>query len=767
MSEISLTQLCGSFFKNNNLPKIYIKLNRSPTGKKSPCYTNKFINKGTVDKFTLLEIKEHNQKIDLENLLLDTWAVKLKDSGYIVVDTDSEDADNIIHNKLLELKTKTATITTNGGRHYYFKIKNYEHVKKVIKINNTDIDLITDFIWENDRRKVQHYDSIYEFENIDALYNFLDYEPKETEIEKKLTIESNNEKVVDCHEVLETEKEDIEKLKDALNNINPEVWNRYKPWFNLMASMYNQDNSVNTLDFLQDYLKSIPNYDEDENSLIWMKFRKMNLVQGAGVIYKALKENNPEYFKKIIKKKRTNIDPQYFHSLGSYEEKKEYFEKFVCKINGSGKITFLEKDNINNDYKEYGVAELKNRFKNYVVTPSFKQGTKLIDVEKKDLKCGEFTKFWLSDMNLRDYENIDFLPRPLECDNYTFNLYDGLRVEKELKDYISEANSEANSKGDISRILKHLYYLSGENETNKEYIVKQMAYKVKYPANLTKVSIVFRSLQGAGKNLLSDFFGKKILGSKYYVCSANPDSFLGKFNNRIKGKLFCIFNEVEGKDCFGASSKLKELTTEDTIQYEAKHANSHDIKNCALIWYFTNNSNPINIEGSDRRFAVFDCSKAIVGNENYFNALVKDMNDPLIQKTFFDYLMNYDIDIDYNFQKNRPITDAYKQMKSATIPLMVRFFNHLFEVNEEPEELQTYLTDISSNQLYSDFNLFKQTQNEKSEMSRHKFTNSLTYYKDYYTKNTKDKNKGGIKYTFDYHKLYDLVEENYSDLDSL
>ena len=150
MSEISLTQLCGSFFKNNNIPKIYIKLTRDNSGKKNPCYTNKFIDKGTVDKFTLEEIKEHNLKIDHENVLVDTWAVKLKDSGFVVIDTDSEDADNIIHNKLLQLKTKTATITTNGGRHYYFKIKNYEHVKKVIKINNTDIDLITDFIWEND-----------------------------------------------------------------------------------------------------------------------------------------------------------------------------------------------------------------------------------------------------------------------------------------------------------------------------------------------------------------------------------------------------------------------------------------------------------------------------------------------------------------------------------------------------------------------------------------------------------------------------------------
>ena len=742
MSEISLTQLCGSFFKNNDIPKIYIKLTRDNSGKKNPCYTNKFIDKGTVDKFTLEEIKEHNRKIDHENVLVDTWAVKLKDSGFVVIDTDSEDADNIIHNKLLQLKTKTATITTNGGRHYYFKIKNYEHVKKVIKINNTDIDLITDFIWENDRRKVQHFDTIYEFENINELYKFLDYEPKETEVEKKLTIESNHEQVIDCSEILETEKEDLDKLKDILNNINPQVFNTYKPWFNLMACMYNQDKSIETLDFLQDYLKNIPNYNEDENSLLWIKFRKMNLVQGAGVIYKTLKENNPKYFKKIIKKKRTNIDPQYFASLdGNYYQQKEYFEKFVCKINGSGKITFLEKDNINNDYKEYGVAELKNRFKNY-----FSNGK-------------EFTKCWLTDINLRDYENIDFLPRPLECDNYTFNLYDGLRAEKELKDM--EGN------GDISRILKHLYYLGGENKTNQEYIIRQMAYKVKYPAKLTRVSIVFRSLQGAGKNLLSDFFGKKILGSKYYVCSANPDAFLGKFNNRIKGKLFAIFNEVEGKDCFGASSKLKELTTEDTIQYEAKHANSHDIKNCALIWYFTNNTNPINIESSDRRFAVFDCSKAIVGNEDYFNALVKDMNDPLIQKAFYDYLMNYDIDINYNFQKNRPITDAYKQMKSATIPLMVRFFNHLFEVNEDPQELQEYLTDISASKLYSDFNLFKTTQNEKSEMSRHKFTTSLTYYKDYYTKDTKDKNKVGIKYTFDYDKLYELIEENYSDLDSL
>jgi hypothetical protein len=759
MSEISLTQLCGSFFKNNEIPKIHIKLNRDNSGKKTPCYTNKYISKGTIDKFTDEEIKEHNRKIDLDDVLLDTWAVKLKDSGFVVIDTDSEDADNIIHNKLLQLKTKTATITTNGGRHYYFKIKNYEHIKKVIKINNTDIDLITDFIWEGDRRKVQYYDTIYEFENINALYNFLDYEPKETEVEKKLTIESNHEQVVDCSEILQTEKEDLDKLKDALNNINPEVFNSYKSWFNLMAAMYNQDKSIETLDFLQDYLKNIPNYNEDENSLLWMKFRKMNLVQGAGVIYKCLKDNNPDYFKKIIKKKRTNIYPNYFHSLGTYEEKKEYFEKFVCKINGSGKITFLEKDNINNDYKEYGVAELKNRFKNYNVSPSFKPGTKLIDVEKKDLKCGEFTKFWLSDINLRDYENIDFLPRPLECDNYTFNLYDGLRVEKEMKD--------VEGKGDISRILKHLYYLGGENKTNQEFIIKQMAYKVKYPAKLTRVSIIFRSLQGAGKNLLSDFFGKKILGTKYYVCSANPDAFLGKFNNRIKGKLFCIFNEVEGKDCFGASSKLKELTTEDTIQYEAKHANSHDIKNCALIWYFTNNRNPITIETSDRRFVVFDCSKSIVGNEEYFNALVKDMNDPLVQKAFYDYLMNYDIDIDYNFQKNRPITDAYKQMKSASIPLMVRFFNHLFEVNEDPEELQEYLTNISASKLYSDFNLFKTTQNEKSEMSRHKFTNCLTDYKEYYTKDTKEKNKVGIKYTFDYDKLYELVEENYSDLDTL
>jgi len=746
MSEISLTQLCGSFFKNNIIPKIHIKLNRDNSGKKTPCYTNRYIKKGTVDKFTLEEIKEHNQKIDFDDVLLDTWAVKLKDSGFIVIDTDSEDADSIIHNKLLQLKTKTATITTNGGRHYYFRIKNYEHVKKVIKINKTDIDLITDFIWEGDRRKVQHYDSIYEFENINDLYKFLDYEPKETEVEKKLTIESNHEQVVDCSEILESEKEDIEKLKDILNNINPDVFNRYKDWFNLMACMYNQDKSLETLDFLKDYLKNIPNYNEDENTILWNKFRKMNLIQGAGVVYKALKENNPEYFKKIIKKKRTNIDPQYFASLdGNYYNQKEYFEKFVCKINGSGKITFLEKDNINNDYKEYGVAELKNRFKNY-----FSNGK-------------EFTKNWLTDINLRDYENIDFLPRPLECDNYTFNLYDGLRIEKEFKTF----KSDNNQVGDISRILKHLYYLGGENETNKEYILKQMAYKVKYPAKLTRVSIVFRSLQGAGKNLMSDFFGKKILGSKYYVCSANPDSFLGKFNNRIKGKLFCIFNEVEGKDCFGASSKLKELTTEDTIQYEAKHANSHDIKNCALIWYFTNNTNPINIESSDRRFAVFDCSKAIVGNEEYFNALVKDMNDPLIQKAFYDYLMNYDIDINYNFQKHRPITDAYRQMKSATIPLMIRFFNHLFEVNEDPEELQEYLTDISASKLYSDFNLFKTTQNEKTEMSRHKFTTSLTYYKDYYNKDSKDKNKVGIKYTFDYDKLYQLVEENYSDLDSL
>ena len=170
--------------------------------------------------------------------------------------------------------------------------------------------------------------------------------------------------------------------------------------------------------------------------------------------------------------------------------------------------------------------------------------------------------------------------------------------------------------------------------------MKMLAYKYRFPAELHKVSAVFKSKQGCGKNALLDWFGEKILGEKYYCCSANADDFVGKFNSMIKGKLLIVFNEMDGQVGYNHSARLKEFATEETILHEKKGVDRKKITNCAFTCYASNSNNPVKVEIGDRRFFVVECSDRVLYIENYFENLFDDLEDPCVAKCFCWYLEN-------------------------------------------------------------------------------------------------------------------------------
>ena len=663
--------------------------------------------------FTLDNVISHNNKQKDFN----AFYIYLKDTGFVVLDCDDKASIDYIET----FNLNTPFTKTTKGRHYYIKVNQYEFFKKQLKINDTELDIITDYISENINREMYNYDEIdgmiYAFEDKHALFKKLDYIPKGTKsptdvsyaiphqrcIKKIVKIEKEFSKAIPASinddEIEKIEKDELFKMIDKLD---VKQFTNYKEWCSFMYFMVNQSKSDDMMDYLEkanDFLSKLGNYDEAGNMRFFMDNRNKSISNNTGLIYKWLKRDDIEYYNKIASSINTNFDLTEFNKKKDYLTKKLYFEKFVFKVLVSGKPMFFYKIVKKDEFKEYTEDTIKTTFKHLKYT----------DIEGKQKN---FMPRWTDDAEIKFYEDINFYPSPVVVPYNEYNLYDGLRADKDLK--------EIEPTGNISRILKHIFYLCGEDQINADYLINMMAHRVKYPGVLPKVAVVMRSAQGVGKNLLSDFFGNCILGSRYYICDSNADTFLGRFGCGLKNKLLAVMNEVSGKDTFGNEGKIKNFITDPQVRYEAKNVNYIMINNYAMLWFFTNNRNPVNVEHTDRRFVIFDCSNKTLEQkkDGYFKNLVTDMKDEIVQKTFYEYLININIDEDFDFEDNRPKTKAYHEMKEMSIPPIIRFFKWKLE-NKFIEQYEY------SNNLFNQYKQFCDETNTKFLIHKLKFVSSL------------------------------------------
>ena len=116
------------------------------------------------------------------------------------------------------------------------------------------------------------------------------------------------------------------------------------------------------------------------------------------------------------------------------------------------------------------------------------------------VKHDKWTKIWRGLKNIRTFENVDFLPKPLPCPKYTLNTFNGFRAEK-LPDCQAK---------NIDLFLNHINILSGNDEKGTQYIINYLAHSLQKPGELPRVALVFQSDQGVGKNIFFENFVKNL-----------------------------------------------------------------------------------------------------------------------------------------------------------------------------------------------------------------------------------------------------------------
>jgi hypothetical protein len=274
-------------------------------------------------------------------------------------------------------------------------------------------------------------------------------------------------------------------------------------------------------------------------------------------------------------------------------------------------------------------------------------------MKKDDDKNTSFIKVWIVDPKHKKYTQAGMYAPPLHPPADTYNFWRGFPIT--LKKDVPVKSCDK-----MLAFIKEL--LKGDDE-HFEYMLDWIADIIQRPCSKSDIGIMLFSVeQGSGKNTLVDIL-KSIIGQVYSLETCNPeDQLFGRFSKMKEHKFLTVINELSAELGHKNRDKIKNMITETDFVVDEKCKNTYMGKNWSRYLITTNNINALHIEQSDRRFVMFECSKAHVGDTDYFDAIRSEINDVGCCLALFNLLKNRNIT--RNLRTQRPKTDVYKMIQS-------------------------------------------------------------------------------------------------------
>lgn len=418
------------------------------------------------------------------------------------------------------------------------------------------------------------------------------------------------------------------------------------------------------------------------------------------------------------------IDESEDKKEGTFEEMKEEFEKKNFKINNPAQYAEIT---IENKLVLRTYSDLKIRYENKLyLTQKYNKETK----EWEDVEVS-FIDTWLKCADIRCYERIDCLPKQI-CPDYIYNCFDGFKAEEEQQNDIDITKSN---------IFNHLFNLCGKDDKVFQYVLMFLSRKLKNPNKLTNTALIFKSVQGVGKNIFFDWFGNSVIGSDYYFSTQDINLLFGSFNPNLANRIMVVIDEISYKETQEIVEKLKAHITQPINMINQKGAKIYENKNHIGYVMFTNNDNPIKIDINDRRYLAIECIPDYANNNEYIKNILKEMEDMKYARAFYDYLIKMESEY-YDFTNSRPTTAFYEDLKEVNIPLASKFLENMI-YNKNSSE-------YTGSQFFNEYKIYLEDNNfDKSKTTSTSFGLQLKKYKSVEKKQTSK----GVTYVIDNDKV--------------
>ena len=165
----------------------------------------------------------------------------------------------------------------------------------------------------------------------------------------------------------------------------------------------------------------------------------------------------------------------------------------------------------------------------------------------------------------------------------------------------------------------------------RRYFLNWLSY-IAQTKKKTRNAVIIKGLQGTGKGLLFEkiirpFFGNGAENPQddSQVITLSNESLKSEFNGDLENQLFVAFNEVKPdfRDGTTLYEKLKQIISDDFLIVNQKFIKPRQVRNYANCIFFSNNSIPVSVENSDRRYSIFTANTSL--DSLYSKAEISDM----------------------------------------------------------------------------------------------------------------------------------------------
>jgi hypothetical protein len=153
-----------------------------------------------------------------------------------------------------------------------------------------------------------------------------------------------------------------------------------------------------------------------------------------------------------------------------------------------------------------------------------------------------------------------------------------------------------------------------------------------------------------------------MMGNYFYHTSDPKTDLFDKFGEARNNRILVNIDDFNVGDMKLNNDPFKSFITGKTIGYEAKGKTKLTIRNNTNYVITTNNRGPVKVETDDRRYALLECSKELVGNHLYFDRLWAYVADPNNIKALYEYFLTYDTS-KIDLKRDRPMNELYASLK--------------------------------------------------------------------------------------------------------
>lgn len=185
----------------------------------------------------------------------------------------------------------------------------------------------------------------------------------------------------------------------------------------------------------------------------------------------------------------------------------------------------------------------------------------------------------------------------------------------------------------IDRIQRHIGLICGGRQAVAEVLISWMAFQVQQPGRKVRWAPVIKGVQGDGKTLLGRVLSA-CLGMPN-VKIVGPQVLGTSFQDWAHGACVAVLEEIRlsGHNRFEVLDTLKPYVTNNEISIHPKGAKPFDVINTQNYLAFTNHSDALPIDETDRRwFVIFTPMNSIADLENVvgdLGAYFDSIYDPL------------------------------------------------------------------------------------------------------------------------------------------